>query len=101
MAKRRQSGSEQIIIAQSVLLTAFALACYMASGSINDAWNALQDPGSMAAISTGDAILTDKTSVDLAATKSVVDNFNYVCAVALLVGITIGLATAVRAFRNK
>lgn len=103
MAKRNKQGAvgEQIIITQSVLITAFSLACYMASKSINDAWLAIQDKDSMVAIATDSAIMTDKVTVDLDFTRSIVMNFEFVCLTVLCVGIGIGVATLLRILKRN
>ena len=103
MAKKlaKKLGSEQIIITQSVVIIAFGLASYMASKAINDAWFAINDASSMVAIATDSSIVTDRTEIDLAFTKSVINNFEYICLITLSVGLLIGATTILRIIKLK
>jgi hypothetical protein len=98
---QRKTGSEQIILTQSVIIVAFGLSCYMASKAINDAWFAINDASSMVAIATDSALVTDKAEIDLAFTKSVINNFEYICLTTLSVGLAIGAVTVLRIIKQK
>ena len=103
MAKKlaRKTGSEQIIITQSVIIIAFSLSCYVASNAINDAWFAINDASSMVAIATDSALVTDKAEIDLAFTKSLINNFEFICLTTLSVGLLIGAVTVLRIIKQK
>ena len=86
---------------QSVTLMAVGFAGYIASSTVLSMSHALQDTDSAAYFITDDKIITDKTEVSTDAAMSIVNNFNFVCMLALAIGAVIFFANLYRTIKNN
>lgn len=85
---------------QSIVMLGFATACWVAADSINKAWDAINDTESMVAIATDESLITDKTQVDLTATKTIVTNFEFICVTVITISVLISVITLLRLLRK-
>lgn len=87
MAKRKTSEvTEFIILLQSVFLISFGLAAYNASSVLKLGLVALTDVNSSAAFIVDDGLLTENEHINTESAVKIIDNFEFVCFITLIIG---------------
>jgi hypothetical protein len=98
--KRKVNVSEFIILTQSTLLLLLGVAGATSSATITAGYRAMRNLESAVTIITDNAIVTDLETVSVDKVEGIINNFEFMCTVSVIIGLVVAVATAFRIYKK-
>ena len=96
-----RNASEAIVLLQSLLMAALALAGFLAASTITACFNAVQNANSAAVLITDGKIVTENETVSVERATGIINNYTLVCVSGGIIAVTILAANLYRLWKKR